>query len=378
MNISDIKILQIGKFYPIRGGVEKVMYDLTLGLSERGIHCDMLCATTEGHPGGIIPLNKHGRVIALPTMVKAAATTIAPQMVTKLRQIAKDYDVIHIHHPDPMACLALFLSGYKGKVILHWHSDILKQKTMLRLYSPLQNWLIRRADLILGTSPTYVEQSPFLQTVKHKIDFLPIGVPPVEADEQRIAHIRGQYPNKRIIFTLGRLVEYKGYEYLVRAAQSLPDDVIVLIGGIGPLKEQLTQLIEQLNVHEKVKLIGFVSDEDLPAYYHVAQLFVLSSIMKTEAFAIVQIEAMSCGKPVVSCHIPGSGVSWVNQDGISGLVVEKENPQALAEALNKVLSDPNLYSNLAEGAKKRYEELFTNKKMINKCIEQIEKHLFSN
>ncbi len=362
MNISDIKILQIGKFYPIRGGVEKVMYDLTLGLSERGIHCDMLCATTEGHPGGIISLNEYGKVIALPTMVKAAATTIAPQMVTKLRQIAKNYDVIHIHHPDPMACLALFLSGYKGKVILHWHSDILKQKTMLRLYSPLQNWLIRRADLILGTSPTYVDQSPFLQTVKHKIDFLPIGVPPVEADEQRIAHIRRQYPNKRIIFTLGRLVEYKGYEYLVRAAQYLPDDVIVLIGGIGPLKEQLTQLIKQLNVHEKVKLIGFVSDDDLPAYYHVAQLFVLSSIMKTEAFAIVQIEAMSCGKPVVSCHIPGSGVSWVNQDGVSGLVAEKENPQALAEALNKVLGDTNLYSNLAEGAKKRYDEWFTHKK----------------
>lgn len=113
-----MKILQLGKFYPIRGGVEKVMYDLTIGLSERGIDCDMLCAMSEGK-SHILPLTPHGRLIGQHTWIKAYATTIAPSMITQLRRTAKAYDIIHVHHPDPMAALSLFLSGYKGKVVLH-------------------------------------------------------------------------------------------------------------------------------------------------------------------------------------------------------------------------------------------------------------------
>src|SRR5690606_28494093 len=137
-----MKVLQVGKFYPIRGGVEKVEYDLMLGLSNQCIRCDMLCASTEDHPGGTIHLNQFATIYVIPTQISVAATKLAPKMISKLRAIAKNYDVIHIHHPDPMACLALYLSHYKGKVVLHWHSDILKQKTLLRLYKPLQDWLI--------------------------------------------------------------------------------------------------------------------------------------------------------------------------------------------------------------------------------------------
>src|SRR5690606_28339679 len=138
-----MKILQLGKFYPIRGGVEKVMYDLMLGLSDRQISCDMLCATTEDHPGGTLILGPYARVLAKRTQVKLAATMISTAIISTLRKIANRYDVVHIHHPDPMASLALLLSGFKGKVVLHWHSDILKQKILLKLYGPLQRWLIR-------------------------------------------------------------------------------------------------------------------------------------------------------------------------------------------------------------------------------------------
>ena len=183
IKIGDRRILQIGKFYPIRGGVEKVMYDLMVGLSKRQIHCDMLCASTENFAAGTIEINEYARVIVVPTQVKLAATMLAPAMISKLRRIHKDYDLIHIHHPDPMACLALFLSGYKGKVVLHWHSDIVKQKKLLMLYKPLQDWLIKRADSIVGTSPTYVQESPFLEKVQHKVTYIPIGVEELRADE---------------------------------------------------------------------------------------------------------------------------------------------------------------------------------------------------
>ncbi|NGM64055.1 glycosyltransferase [Sphingobacterium sp. SGR-19] len=364
-----MNILQLGKFYPIRGGVEKVMYDLTLGLSERKVYCDMLCASTEDHPAETISLNAYGDVIVLPTRLKLAATMLAPKMISKLRRIAKYYDIIHIHHPDPMACLALFLSGYKGKVVLHWHADILKQKTLLKLYAPLQSWLIKRADVIVGTTPIYVAESPFLQKVKHKIDYIPIGVSPLKSDKEEVARIRERYGHKHLIFSLGRLVEYKGYEYLIRAVADLDDSFHLLIGGKGPLKTSLEALIQELGVEDRVTLLGFIPDEEIANYYDAADIFCLSSIWKTEAFAIVQIEAMSFGKPVVSTHIPGSGVSWVNENGTSGLVVEKENPEALVTAFKKIAADPQLKQSLSEGSKKRYETYFTRDKMVEKALE---------
>lgn len=369
MKIRDMNILQLGKFYPIRGGVEKVMYDLVMGLSERKVRCDMLCASTENYPSGAIELNVYGSIFVVPTKYKLAATMLAPAMITKLRRIARYYDIIHVHHPDPMACLALFLSGYKGKVVLHWHSDILKQRALLKLYAPLQNWLIKRADVIVGTTPVYVTESPFLQRVQHKIDYIPIGCLPVHAATEKIVTIKERYQGKHVIFSLGRLVDYKGYEYLIRAAQYLDNSFQIIIGGKGPLQESLRALMVELVVEDKVTLLGFLPDEDVPAYYAVADVFCLSSIWKTEAFAIVQIEAMSCGKPIVSTHIPGSGVSWVNEDGVSGLVVERENPEALAQACIKICKDSVLKQRLSEGSRKRYEEYFTRDKMVEKSLE---------
>lgn len=363
-----MKILQLGKFYPIRGGVEKVMYDLMMGLSKRQIHCDMLCASTEDHPAGVRQLNAYARLIVVPTQVKAAATMLAPAMIGKLRKIGNQYDMIHIHHPDPMACLALFLSGYKGKVVLHWHSDILKQKVLLKAYAPLQKWLINRADKIIGTTPVYVRESPFLAKVQDKTDFLPIGIEPVVAEGGLVELIRRRYPGKKLIFSLGRLVEYKGYAYLIQAAAELDDSYHIVIGGKGPLKEELEALIARLGVENRVTLYGFMSDEEVAAYFKACHVFCLSSIWKTEAFAIVQIEAMSCGKPVVSTHIPGSGVSWVNADGESGKVVQIEDGHALAQGIQKVCRANN-YERLAQGSRARYEALFTEEKMIDRCVE---------
>ena len=368
-NNNQIKILQLGKFYPIRGGVEKVMYDLMLGLSEEKLYCDMLCASTEDYPAGIININPYAKLIVEATKVKLAATMLAPSLIIRLRKIAKDYDIIHIHHPDPMASLALFLSGYKGKVVLHWHSDILKQKTLLKLYKPLQDWLIKRADVIVGTTPVYVKESPFLNKVQHKIDYIPIGVEPLVADKEKAEKLKQKYKNKHIVFSLGRLVEYKGYEYLIKAAQHLDENYQIIIGGKGPLMESLTNLIAELGVQDRVTLLGFVEDEDIPDYFEVCDMFCLSSIWKTEAFAIVQIEAMSCGKPIVCTHIPASGVSWVNQNEVSGLVVEAEDEVALANAIKRISTDANLQKKLSEGSKNRYEEYFTRKKMTEKCLD---------
>ena len=361
-----MRILQLGKFYPIRGGVEKVMWDLTSGLSARGFDCDMLCAELERDE--VIHLNEHGRVICVKAWRKMAATMIAPKMISWLWKHQKEYDIIHVHHPDPMACLALRLSGYKGRVILHWHSDILKQKKLLKLYMPLQRWLIKRANTIVGTTPVYLKESPYLKDVQEKTVAVPIGIEPITYDPVLAEHLKSQYPRKRIILSIGRLVPYKGFSYLIASARELPSDYQVLIIGDGPIRQNLEDDVLRNGVQDKVRLLGYVEDHEAHALLAACDIFVLSSVMKTEAFGIVQIEAMSLGKPVVATEVPESGVSWVNAHGISGLNVSIKDPEALAKAIRAICSDDSLRKAYSEGAQKRFNETFTLELMIEKII----------
>lgn len=422
-NVRNIKILQLGKFFPLRGGVEKVMYSLMVGLLERGEHCDMLCAAYSGRGrrvkidntnqsfgnlgqsigksnqtigetgqtiGGsdqttgktrqagaksIRPKRGQASIICTRTWMKLCGTMLSPRMIWTARRIGRRYDLIHVHHPDPMACLALFTSGYKGKVILHWHADIVKQRRILKLYRPLQQWLISRADLIIGTSPTYLASSPYLRAVQHKTACLPIGVDAMEPDKQQVEALRRRYKGKKIIFSLGRMVPYKGFEYLIRSADYLDDSYVILIGGEGPLRNQLKNEIRMCGLQGRVELIGFVSDGDLPAYFGACTLFCLPSVEKTEAYGIVQIEAMSCSKPVVATRIEGSGVSWVNKHGVSGLNVESRNAMALADAIHAITKDTATYQTYCHNARERYLDVFTRQRMttdyhnlLTKCL----------
>lgn len=367
-----MKILQLGKFYPILGGVEKVMYDLMTGLASRGVDCDMMCASAEG-PRRREKINGRATLYVCRTIGKFASTMISPEMVSLLKKECGRYDIIHIHAPDPMACLALYFSGYRGKVVLHWHSDILKNRVLLALYGPFQKWLIRRADMIVGTTPVYVEKSPYLQKVQHKVGWIPIGIPPMQPDPEKVRRIRDAYPGKRIIFSLGRLIPYKGYRYLVEAASLLDDSYMVLIGGSGPLKDALQSQIDSLGLGARVRLLGHVADEDLPSWFGACDLFCMSSIYKTEACGIVQLEAMSCAKPVVATLIPDSGVPWVNRHGVSGLNAEPGNPAALADAVKSVFFNGQEYRRYSQNALERYRTVFTKDNMLDECMKLYER-----
>lgn len=362
-----MKILQLGKFYPIRGGVEKVMEIFTQGLAERGFASDMLCASDDGETEDVV-LAEHSRIFRTKSLVKVAATMISPRMILRLRRICSSYDIIHIHHPDPMATLALFLSGYKGKVVLHWHSDILKQKVLLRFFDPLQRWLIHRADLILGTTPVYVSESPSLKKVQAKTSYLPIGVDPYPWLSDEIKEIRAQYPGKKIIFNMGRLVSYKGYHHLVQMMTLLGDDYVLIIGGTGPQREELETYARKLGVDNRVTFLGFVSDKIKPAYFGACDVFCLSSTIKTEAYAIVLVEAMSLARPIVATKIPESGVSWVNEDGVSGVNVPVRDAQALAGAIEHICSSQEHWTRYSRGARQRFYDVFTKDEMINNLI----------
>ena len=361
-----MRILQVGKFYPLKGGVEKVMYALAEGLSQRGIDCDAMFASKDGHTEDI-QLNEHCHIYVCRTILEAKATMIAPTMVTTLVQICNRYDIIHVHHPDPMAALAIYASGFKGLVVLHWHCDIIRQNKLLKFYRSLQNWLIRRADAIVGTSPVYLQQSDALAQVQQKCRCIPIGVYETTPNPALTQRLKERYAGKHIIFSLGRLVLYKGYEYLIEAATYLPDDYVVLIGGTGYQQNHLQELIVSRGLQDKVKLVGFISEDHLGAYFDACDLFCLTSIDKREAFAIVQVKAMIHAKPIVSTDIPGSGVPWVNQNDVTGINVPPCNSKATAQAILDICTDPQRYQRYCRQSRQRYEQLFRMEDMITAC-----------
>ena len=187
-------------------------------------------------------------------------------------------------------------------------------------------------------------------------------------DAAGAAEIRKTYEGKKIVFTMGRLVPYKGYGYLIESAKYLDDSWMILIGGSGPMKDELQSAIDAGGLASKVKLLGRVPDDKVSAYYTACDIFCLSSIMKTEAFGIVQIEAMSLGRPVVATKIPGSGVSWVNDDGVSGVNVEPRDPEALANAFCEITSSQEKYRKYSDGALARFNSLFTSDVMITRQL----------
>lgn len=367
-----MKVLQFGKFYPVRGGVEKVMELLRNHLPTRGIDCDLLCSSYDVAPYREVPHKDGGTTYVCKTLFRKFGTTFSPQLISKLREIQGHYDLIHIHHPDPMAGWVLKHSGYQGKVVLHWHSDVLVHPWLYKLYQPIEEWLLQRADKVVGTTPVYVNNSPQIAhglQDRSKLTYMPIGISPQEPNRSLVEKIQAKYRGKRLLLTIGRLVPYKGMEYLVDMASHLGDEYLVLIAGQGPLKQELQQQIVAQGLEGKVKLLGFISDEEKVAYLEACHLFVLSSITKNEAFAIVQLEAMSHQKPVVSTEIADSGVSWVNRDRESGRTVPVKDGKALAEAVEEIFESEESYQGYARRAKARFESLFTIDAMIDRCVE---------
>ncbi|MBB1201477.1 glycosyltransferase [Enterobacteriaceae bacterium 89] len=367
-----MKVLQVSKFYPpIHGGIEQVAFDISEGIaksSEQAV--DVLCVDPIGERKDDGKLCY--KVYRQKLFAQLFSTPLSLSLITKWRAIRNQYDVIHVHLPNPLAVLALFLFPPKGKVVLHWHSDIVKQKKLLLLFAPLQKWILDRSTAIIVTSPVYGESSPTLQPYQDKIVCIPIGVDTrvMPLNEELVASIRHRYENKKIVFSLGRLVYYKGMEYLIEAAKTLPDDYIVLIGGTGPLIDSLKQKVINNGLSDKVILLGSIHYSDLASYYKACDVFCLPSIHESEAFGVVQLEAMSFSRPLVSTNIPRSGVAWVNQHNETGIVVEPNDANALAKGIVSVVDGGEIYS---KGAKARFDTMFTKELMVKNII-----NLYSN
>lgn len=354
-----MKILTLTKFYhPFRGGIETVCKNINESNVAAGHTSDVLCANTSFRFSHDIV--EGVKVIRSPKLVTIKSTSICPFMPWQLRNFVSKYDLIHVHFPDPMTALSLFLMKPNIPFVVHWHNDIFKQRKLMPFFGPLQRWCLENAKFIIATTEAYAQHSVDLQPFKDKIKIIPIGI---ECNRQ----FRNRKPsNEKTILTVGRLAYYKGLHNIIDAAKLLPEEYKFRIVGSGELAGELKGLIGKNNLNDRVILVGQKVDQQLEAEYEASDLFCFPSTHKAESFGVVQIEAMTHSLPIVACNIEGSGVPWVNLDGVSGINVGINNPHELAAAIRKIVETQTLYEKYSKGSFSRFQSEFKLDSMMKK------------
>ena len=280
------------------------------------------------------------------------SVTVCPTLPLWLRRL--DADLVVIHEPNPVALVSVVLGRPRAPLLVWFHREVVRPKWRYWLfYRPFLRAVLRRAVWILVASPELARCAVELRDFRHKCVVVPYGVDtsrlkPTPAVQARAAAFREQHRTPILLF-VGRFVPYKGVDVLLRAVDGL--DAITLLVGDGPLRATLEHQARELRL-SRVRFLGQVSDRALTALYHAADVFVLPSVTRAEAFGVVQLEAMACGVPVVSTDLP-SGVPWVNQHGKTGLVVPPGDVDALRQALQTLLTDRRRRKALGEYARER-------------------------
>lgn len=348
-----MKVLQLAKLCPpCEGGIDIYSYDLTEELHKMGVDVDIICFSDETKI-----LKKGFKQYSVKITCKVYSALISIDLIKTFLRIRNQYDILHVHIPNPLLeVLTLF---FQGKIIIHWHSDVVRQKIVYWIYKPLQNLILKRAHLIICTSPQYRETSKALRPFLDKVVVVPLGINPERICPNEMLNLKhdkimGEIKNKKMVLSIGRLVTYKGFEYLIEAAKYLSDDIVICIIGDGPLHGKLTQKVKQLGLESKVILLGKVSN--VGEYLKLCDVFCLPSISRNEAFGLVLVEALYFGKPLVTTNVEGSGMNYVNIDGITGYIVPPKNPKLLAEAIHKIIQNPNIIREFSTNAKRRFDE----------------------
>jgi rhamnosyl/mannosyltransferase len=291
-------------------------------------------------------------------------------MAQKIRESGAD--LVHLHMPNPTAALAFIMSGFQGPLVLTWHSDIIRQRFLKVLFMPIERRLLRDARAIIATSPDYVAYSPSLYEHRPQCRIIPFGIPPTgekQGDTAQVSMIQRLY-GRPLLLSIGRLVGYKGYRYLVRAMKYI--DAHLLVIGDGPERLKLEGEVRSIGLSQRVHFLGRV--EETAPYYRACDIFVLPSIGRNEAFGIVQLEAMARGKPVVNTQLR-SGVPFVSVNGFTGVTVPPADSQALARAINILLGDPQRCSAYGAAAESRVKREFSLEKMVSETLRVYEEVL---
>ncbi len=388
MDINNARILHISKYYyPFLGGTEQVARDIVNVLSGTGVEQKVICFNEDATDGTLSCSHDETKtdivddveVIRCGYFTKKSSQAVSRTYGRELDKLMNGFkpNVIILHYPNPFA--THYLLKYKKrdfKLLVYWHLDITKQKILKRFFHKQNIDLIKRADIILGATPKHLEESEFTPMFGDKKYILPymIDESSLVMSREEIAkgnQIKKKYGNKVLGLFIGRHVPYKGLTYLVKASKALTDtNIHFLIAGSGELTDSLT---EEAKDDAKVEFLGRITDSERRSYLYACDIVCFPSITRNEAFGLALAEGMYFGHPAVTFTIPGSGVNYVNLDGVTGIECPNCDVEAYAAALKKLADDEELRAKLGKAARQRVLDNFTMNQFSDNVRTLIEK-----
>ncbi len=371
--MKKIKVLQINKlYYPDIGGIERTVQHIAEGLKEK-VEMSVLVCQSQGH--GVSEEVNGVSVQRCGSFGTLFSMPISLSFLWQLRKKSKKQDILQFHSPFPLGDLACLLSGYRGKVVLYWHSDVVKQKKLMILYRPIMEKFLKRADTIIVGADGVMKGSSYLKPYQYKCVTIPFAVnQKIERMGKRyLEHAQPNTKNHARFLFVGRLVYYKGVDVLLEAFEKVKNAELTII-GCGDREKDLKAYIKEHEMSDKVRILGKVEEERLYREFSECDVFVLPSIAKSEAFGLVQLEAMAYGKPVINTNLP-SGVPEVSIHGITGLTVEPGNKRELGDAMQWLVEHPRERCEMGNAARERLESNYTLDVMMNRIMELYERLL---
>ena len=349
-----MKIAQVVATYPpYRGGIGNVAEIYTNALRARGDTVDVF--TPDNSPF----LWRHGHAAIMPGLIERL----------------KSYDLIHVHYPFYGAAIFAILAGvlYRKPILVTYHMKP-KAKGWKGWVMRFHRWFIEpilftMVDKILVSSDDYAAAVSL--TGRH-VEVLPFGVDArrfFPAQEPAVRARHGIDPESQIILFVGGLDRahyFKGVSVLLDACAELTykNWVLVLVGEEGDGRAYYEEYAKRLGIQDKIKFTGKATKEDLPKYFRTANVHVLPSIDRSEAFGLVTLEAASSGVPSIVSDLPG--VRSLVAHGQTGWHVEPGNADALCRTLDECLNDQELQSVMGERARFRIETLYQNDVILDR------------
>ena len=358
-------ILHISKYYyPDFGGIETLAKSMAEGMTE--YHNVVVCFATNGEDSTdeVEGITVHRIKVNFSMMSQDVAFGYYSTLKRLMTMYKPSY--VHVHCPNPYVYpLVLKVIHPETKLILHWHSDILAKGIVYKLIKPFEKAILKRADLIVATSPNYIHPSSPIYPFKEKTDVVQNGMITAdfdkrEGDDEKIAAIKAKYGNKKLLLFIGRHIPYKGIDWLIDIEKMVKSDCQFIIAGQGPM----TQHLKEKATSPRITFTGRLSTDELRCYTHAADIFTFTSNTKAEAFGIALAEAMYCRCVPVVFHLEGSGVNWVSQKGVTGEEVPLGDLQAYANAIDSLLSNPDKMQQYAEASHQRVVDMFTDEKAV--------------
>jgi rhamnosyl/mannosyltransferase len=370
--MSPLRVCHLGKYYPPSpGGIETHTRTLARAQAELGAEVRVLCVRhgrgpTEFEQDGPVEVTRLGR------LASAAKIDVCPGLVAALRREAAAADVLHMQVPNPTMILGLLAAGVRTPLVVTYQSDLVRQRLRGLLFRPLERLAYRQVRAILATSPTYPGGSRFLRPYGDRLHVLPMGIdlePYLEPSPTTIAAaeaLRARHGGP-IWLGCGRLIYYKGFLNAIRALQHV-EGTLILVGD-GRDRPMLEAEATRLGLRDRVVFAGAMPYQEVLPYYRAADAFWFPSNARSEAFGLVQVEAMASGCPVINAAIPHSGVPWVSPHEETGLTVPVDDPLALAAAARRLLEEPGLRERLAAAGRERARREFDHRVMAERSLE---------